>query len=114
MRCLFLKGYLKAPTSKNKRKKVANDFEKRWNFHNCLGAIDGKHVVIQAPQCAGSIYYKYKGTHSIVLMAVVNANYHFTLVDIGDVGRQSDGGVFSASNLGFAMNNGKLPIPDPR
>ena len=27
---LFLKGYLKAPTSKNKWKKIANDF-----FHNC-------------------------------------------------------------------------------
>ena len=46
-------------------------------------------------------------------MAVVNANYQFTLVDIGNVGRQSDGGVFSASNLGFAMNSGKLPIPGP-
>ena len=42
-------------------------------------------------------------------MAVVNADYQFTLVDIGDVGRQSDGGVFSASNLGFPMNSGKLP-----
>ena len=47
-------------------------------------------------------------------MAVVNANYQFTLADIGDVGRQSDGGFFSASNLGFAINSGKLPIPDPR
>ena len=47
-------------------------------------------------------------------MAVVNANYQFTLVTICDVGRQSDGGIFSASNLAFAMNSGKLPIPDLR
>ena len=47
-------------------------------------------------------------------MAVINANYQFTLVDTSYVGRQSDGGVFSASNLGFAMNSGKLSIPSPR
>ena len=33
---LFLTGHLKALTSKNKWKKIANDFDRRWNFHNCL------------------------------------------------------------------------------
>lgn len=28
-------------------KKVANEFEQKWNFKNCIGAIDGKHVIIQ-------------------------------------------------------------------
>ena len=36
--------YLKAPKSKNEWKKIENNFEKRWNFHNCLSAIDGKHT----------------------------------------------------------------------
>ena len=48
-------------------------------------------------------------------MAVVdNDNYQFTIGYKGDAGRQSDGGIFSAYNLGFAENSGKLPIPDPR
>ena len=47
-------------------------------------------------------------------MTVVNAKYQFTLVDISDVGRQSDGGVFSAPDLGFPMNSGKRPIQDAR
>ena len=46
-------------------------------------------------------------------MAVCNANYQFTMVDIGDSGRNSDGGVFSSCHLGIAINENKLNIPNP-
>ena len=68
-----------------------------------LGALDGKHVVIQAPACAGSTYFNYKGTH--------DAHYRFILVDIGDAGRHSDGGVLGNSEF---LEENKLSIPDGR
>nr|CAH7714776.1 unnamed protein product [Callosobruchus chinensis] len=93
-------------------KKAAEGFEAQWNFPNCIGAIDGKHVWIQAPPHAGSSYYNYKGNHSIILMAVVNHQYEFLLVDIGGQGRQSDGGIFRESSIGQKLANKTLDIPE--
>jgi len=33
------------PSEKGWRE-IAHEFEKRWNFLNCIGAMDGKHVAI--------------------------------------------------------------------
>ena len=61
---------------------------------NCCGALDGKHVVIQSPARSGSLYYNYKGTFSLVLMTLVDADYTFIYVDIGEYGSNSDSGIF--------------------
>ena len=82
------KGFLAVPKTTNAWLSIADEFEKRWNFPHCLGAIDGKHIVIQAPARSGSLYYNYKKSFSIVLLAVCNARYEFTLVDIGEAGKQ--------------------------
>lgn len=84
-----------------------------WQFPNCLGAVDGKHVAIVPPPNSGSFFYNYKGFHSMVLMAVVNANYEFIMCDFGTNGRISDGGVIENTKFGEKLTNSTLNIPDP-
>ena len=69
--------------------------------------------MMQAPARSGSLYYNYKGSHSIVLMAACDAHYRFTLIDIGNCCRHSDGGVFANSAFGQAIESGVLSIPPP-
>lgn len=40
---------LQIPGSVDEWKQISAKFEDTWNFSNCVWAIDGKHVVLQAP-----------------------------------------------------------------
>lgn len=84
----------------SKWKEIANDFLTMWNFPNCVGAVDGKHVHMFAPHKSGSVNYNYKGTFSENLMAVVDAKYRFLMVDIGAQGSAHDSTVFRNSQFG--------------
>lgn len=105
---------MQVPTTKEEWLWHSRIFEDKWNFPHCIGALDGKHIVMQAPKNCGSYYYNYKNTHSIVLMALVDASYTFTYVDVGCNGRVSDGGVFNNCSLSSALINNELDLPHPR
>lgn len=97
--------------SEHEWKNIQNDFYHRWNFSNCLGAIDGKHVLIRCPSRSGSEYFNYKNSFSVILMAVADANYCFTYIDVGTNGRVNDARAFSKSSLYKALKMNILQIP---
>lgn len=110
--CVLL--FLQFPSTEDEWIQIANDFEKKCNFVNCVGAVDGKHVNIIPPAGSGSYYFNYKGTHSLVLLAVVNANCEFIMCDFGINGRISDGGVIEYTKFYKKLKNEKLLLPLPR
>ena len=105
--------FLQVPQTEAEWKTIAHDFDVQWNFPHCIGAMDGKHIVIRPPPGSGLYYFNYKHSFSIVLLAVVDANYKFIYIDVGCNGRVSDGGVFRNCDLFTAMENNTLNIPSP-
>lgn len=92
-------------------KKSAEGFETVWNFPNCIGSIDGKHVTIKCPNKSGSNFFCYLKKFSIVLMAIVGPDYKFLCVDIGGFGKNSDSGIFDASNMGKKFEQSQINVP---
>lgn len=103
--------YLRPPKNQQEWLVISKEFEEKWNFPHCIGAIDGKHIAMQCPKHTGSLYHNYKGWFSIVLMAVCDASYNFLLVDIGQYGSSNDSGVLAVSEMGKAFEDGSLNFP---
>lgn len=99
---------------KNDFNLVSEGFWNKWQFPNCTGAIDGKHVRIRAPEHSGSLYFNYKEFYSIVLLAIVDHNYKFIAVDVGSYGKEGDSGIFQKSQMGKKIINNEFNFPEPK
>lgn len=110
---LLRNKYLALPSSAEEWKTIARHSSERWQYPNCIGACDGKHVQIRHPDNSGSQFYNYKGFFSIVLLAIVDYDYRFLYVDVGCQGRISDGGVYRHCTFYTAIENGSLNLPGP-
>lgn len=111
---VLAEDYFKCPSTQEEWLHVADEFMKKWQFPNCLGALDGKHVRIKPPAHSGSVFFNYKHTFSIVLMALVDSSYRFLYCDVGANGRVADGGVWANTDLAQDLERGLLDIPPPQ
>ncbi|XP_011345751.1 protein ALP1-like [Ooceraea biroi] len=109
-----LRGIYLKPPSQEEWENIEKGFYNRWDFPNCVGALDGKHIRVQCPPNSDSAYYNYKGYYSMVLVATCDANYVFTFIDIGDYGSLSDTSILSASAFGQALERNELDLPTPK
>ena len=107
-----LSEYVSPPYSPEDWKRISNDFCQIWNMPHCIGAIDGKRVCIQKPSYTGILWHNYKGFFSMVLLAVCDARYCFSFVDVGEYGSKNDSGVLKNSNMGKMFDRNQMGIPD--
>lgn len=93
----FLHAAMPQPTTESLKQNI-HEYYLKWNYPNCCGAIDGKHVRVRCPSNSGSAFFNYKEYFSIVLLAIVDANYKFIAIDVGSYGREGDAGSKSNSS----------------
>lgn len=91
---------LSEPT-KDEWKKMADEFELKWNLPHCCASLDGKQIRIQAPPKSGTKFFNYKNFFSIILLAICDANYNFICVDIGAYGKSPKKSVLKNDFVSF-------------
>ena len=85
----FASLYIKIPKGQELQS-IVDGFESKWNFPQCIGAIDGSHIPIIAPKDNPLDYYNRKGYHSVILQALVDHEYKFLDVYVGWPGSVHD------------------------
>ena len=106
---------MKCPTTAEEWRAISDKFADRWIFPHTCDTLDGKHVNCKCPPNSGSLYYNHKGFYSVVLMALVDADYKFIWVDIGGLGSDPDLGSLSrlAKLSGMPLSPAGERLPSP-
>ena len=95
----------------NRGRVDTNKLIELWSMPHVIGAIDGKHVAMECPKNAVSLYHNYKGFFSQVLLAVCDAKYKFIFIDVGQHGSTNDSAILKNSELGRRLESYSLNIP---
>lgn len=103
--------YLETPCTQAEWLQKAKEFYEKWNFANCIGALDGKHVAIKKPAGSGTNYFNFKKFFSVVLFAMADANCKFTYVNVGTNGVIGDAGIWNRCDLHEMIKDDLLDIP---
>ena len=99
---------MQTPTELEQLQAIPEQFQERWRFPYTPSALVGKHVAIRCPPKGDSLYYNYKGYHSVVPVALVDVDYKFRWVNIGAQGGCSDAQIWKQCDLKKAIEKGLL------
>ncbi len=107
----FATEVLYCMTSSQEWKRVADQFADCWQMYHAIGAIYGKYVLIKCPKMSGLLFYNYKGFYSIILLTLVDGDYTFLWVDVGQNRSSSDTQIFNHCELKEVNENRTIGFP---
>ena len=79
-----------------------------------IGRLDGKHTRTECPKLSRTVYHNYKGFFRKVLLTMRDANYYFTLFDLGQFRSNNNSGVLASSQIGKMFEDELLHVPEDR
>ena len=103
----FSRQYIKFPTTCAETKRALALFQDDCRFPQAVGAIDGTHIEIIAPE-EPSDYFDRHHRYSIIMQAVVGKNLSFLDTAIGYPGSMHDARVLRSSDLFHKAQNGEI------
>ena len=95
--------YLSALLTKEEWLKISQESEENWNMPQTIGC---KQIRIVCLKLTGTLF-------SILLMAVGDANYCFTMIDLGQYGSNNDKDVLASSVMGEVFDDAEMNLPAP-
>ena len=110
---IFKAKHIRLP-NEEEFKRIAIKFERKYGFPMSIGAIDGTHVPIKAPKDLTTDFYNFNGFHSILCLAICDADAKIYWLKSVLPGRCNDSGVFSESEIFDKFKDGTLLPFDTR
>ena len=102
------------PSSHEDFKHSMEKFGEEWQFLYAFSAVDGSHLPVKCPNGGAQAmkqYFNFKGFYSIVLMALVDAEYRFIWASVGAPGNPHDSTLLQSTDLWKKIVDGKV-IPN--
>ena len=93
---------------------ISKEFDDRFSFPNCLGALDCKHITLQSPICSNNLLNGHKQSFNTVLTALVDAKWNFIYVNMRRKGRKNDNISFKNSSLYQGLLKNTMHVPSDR
>jgi hypothetical protein len=109
----YLDELMTCPTTPEAWLEIPGQFMQRWKFPHTCGALDGKHLDFCCPPDTGLQCLNYKGFYSILIFALVDAEYKLVWADLSGKGAATDAQVYNDSELKQCIDDGTISFPDP-
>ena len=101
--------YIKFPVTPDSQERTKQEFWTKYGFPGVLGAIDCTHVQLRAPSLNALTYINRKGTHSINIQVISDANCRINHVFANYPGSSHDSFILANSTIP-AIFEGNPPL----